>query len=407
MPPAPGIVTSGTGPPNAVVEIQPGMNVQPVVLVDQNGQYVTTSGSTATAGYLADLTGSVAVFAAPAPIVGQVLTATSGSTATWQSGSTETAGYLATTGASVFVAGGAAPSTGMELVATSGTAATWQFGASGILTTLGDMLFENSTPALARLAGNTTATKMFLTQTGSGTVSANPAWGTIASTDIPPNVALTGSPTATTATTSDNTTRIATDAFVQSAIAAVGVPNQSGYATWTFNWDLVGVVDALFNYPGMASGDLVLTRFLYLPVASTLGGSVDLYWHTGGGGNAETYVGVYALVGGNAVLQGSASPDLSAQATGWVTLSTGQTSWPAGWYALGYAAGTQASSGAASAPFIAAGGAEQAGAYLPGDTFAPIPAVAYYANSYTSLPGTVALSHFTTKSYVLMNAALR
>jgi hypothetical protein len=36
----PGISTSAA-PPNAVVEVQPGMNVQPVVLVDQNGQYVT------------------------------------------------------------------------------------------------------------------------------------------------------------------------------------------------------------------------------------------------------------------------------------------------------------------------------------------------------------------------------
>jgi hypothetical protein len=172
---APGIVTSGVGPPNAAVTIQPGMVAQPVVLVDQNGNFVTSSGSLATAGYLATQT------------------------------------------TSVYVAGGSAPTTGQELIATSGTTATWQFGASGVLTTLGDMLFENSTPALARLAGNTSTTKMFLTQTGNGTVSANPAWGTIASTDLPPSVALTGSPTATTASAGDNTTRIATDAFVTTA----------------------------------------------------------------------------------------------------------------------------------------------------------------------------------------------
>lgn len=38
-----GITTSGYGPPNAVVQIQPGMLVQPTVLVDQDGQYVTVS----------------------------------------------------------------------------------------------------------------------------------------------------------------------------------------------------------------------------------------------------------------------------------------------------------------------------------------------------------------------------
>ena len=61
MPAAPGIVTSGTGAPNAVVQIQPGMTVQPVVLVDQAGQYLATSGSAVTAGYLATQTTSVYV----------------------------------------------------------------------------------------------------------------------------------------------------------------------------------------------------------------------------------------------------------------------------------------------------------------------------------------------------------
>lgn len=56
---------------------------------------------------------------------------------------------------------------------------------SGIMTTLGDMIYENATPAPARLAGNTTATKNFLTQTGNGTISAAPAWGTIAAGDVP------------------------------------------------------------------------------------------------------------------------------------------------------------------------------------------------------------------------------
>ncbi len=53
------------------------------------------------------------------------------------------------------------------------------------LTTLGDILSVNSTPALARVAGQTSTTKNFLTQTGTGTVSALPGWGTIASSDLP------------------------------------------------------------------------------------------------------------------------------------------------------------------------------------------------------------------------------
>ena len=50
---------------------------------------------------------------------------------------------------------------------------------------LGDILHGNATPKWARLAGQITTTKKFLTQTGSGSVSAVPAWGTIAAGDIP------------------------------------------------------------------------------------------------------------------------------------------------------------------------------------------------------------------------------
>jgi len=53
------------------------------------------------------------------------------------------------------------------------------------MTTLGDIIYENATPAATRLAGNTSATKNFLTQTGNGTISAAPVWGTIAAGDVP------------------------------------------------------------------------------------------------------------------------------------------------------------------------------------------------------------------------------
>ena len=69
---------------------------------------------------------------------------------------------------------------------TGGTPGTWaQAGSTIPLTTLGDTLYENATPALARLPGNTSGTKNFLTQTGTGSASAAPAWGTIAAGDLP------------------------------------------------------------------------------------------------------------------------------------------------------------------------------------------------------------------------------
>ncbi len=88
----------------------------------------------------------------------------------------------------VSVSSATAPTNGQVLTATSGTAATWQTPSAGFtnpMTTLGDIIYENVTPAAARLAGNTTSTKNFLTQTGTGVVSAAPAWGTIAAGDVP------------------------------------------------------------------------------------------------------------------------------------------------------------------------------------------------------------------------------
>jgi len=49
---------------------------------------------------------------------------------------------------------------------------------------LGDMMAGNATPLWQRVAGNITTTKMYLSQTGTGAVSALPVWAQIASGDI-------------------------------------------------------------------------------------------------------------------------------------------------------------------------------------------------------------------------------
>lgn len=50
---------------------------------------------------------------------------------------------------------------------------------------LGKLMYANSTPKWAGLAGNTTTTRKFLRQVGDGAISAAPAWDTIADGDIP------------------------------------------------------------------------------------------------------------------------------------------------------------------------------------------------------------------------------
>lgn len=59
------------------------------------------------------------------------------------------------------------------------------FNALSPLTTIGDLLYGGASGSGTRLAGNTTTTKKFLTQTGDGTNSTAPAWNTIAATDVP------------------------------------------------------------------------------------------------------------------------------------------------------------------------------------------------------------------------------
>ena len=50
--------------------------------------------------------------------------------------------------------------------------------------TLGDTLYASATNTLAKLAGNTTTTKRFLSQTGTGSVSAAPSWEVLDPSDI-------------------------------------------------------------------------------------------------------------------------------------------------------------------------------------------------------------------------------
>ncbi len=52
------------------------------------------------------------------------------------------------------------------------------------MTTTGDTLYESAANTASRLAGNTTTTTKFLTQTGTGTGSAAPGWNAIAASDI-------------------------------------------------------------------------------------------------------------------------------------------------------------------------------------------------------------------------------
>lgn len=57
-------------------------------------------------------------------------------------------------------------------------------GFANPMTTLGDLIYGGTSGTATRIAGNITTTKQFLSQTGTGTVSAAPSWATITGSDI-------------------------------------------------------------------------------------------------------------------------------------------------------------------------------------------------------------------------------
>ena len=86
------------------------------------------------------------------------------------------------------------PTTGLVLtsslplaIASGGTGAATAaaaFNALSPMTTTGDLSYESATATASRLAGPTSATKQFLTSTGTGSAAQAPAWGTIGQTDV-------------------------------------------------------------------------------------------------------------------------------------------------------------------------------------------------------------------------------
>jgi hypothetical protein len=103
---------------------------------------------------------------------------------------------------------------------------------SNVMTSLGDMIYGNAVGLPVRRSGNTTTTKMFLSQTGDGTSSAAPQWATAVTSvamTVPSAFAVSGSPITTTGTlavtaTGDTTQYIAGDG----SLVAFPITGQAG-----------------------------------------------------------------------------------------------------------------------------------------------------------------------------------
>jgi hypothetical protein len=115
------------------------------------------------------------------------------------------------------------------------------FNALSPLTTLGDTLYNDGTNDV-RLAGNTVASKSFLVQTGTGTVSAAPTWGSIVAGDVP--------------TLNQNTTGTAAGLSV-TLVATSGGTGQSSYAIGDILY--ASTTTALSKLADVATGNALIS----------------------------------------------------------------------------------------------------------------------------------------------------
>lgn len=88
------------------------------------------------------------------------------------------------TGNTYFAVSGPASSTKTYTFPNASGSVATSTGLGATAWVLGDIPYANSTPALTALAGNTTSTKKFLSQTGTGSVSAAPSWTALAKADV-------------------------------------------------------------------------------------------------------------------------------------------------------------------------------------------------------------------------------
>ena len=61
-------------------------------------------------------------------------------------------------------------------------------GFANPMTAVGDMIYGSTSGAATRLPGNTSTTKQFMVQTGTGSASSSPSWGSLATSDLPSSV---------------------------------------------------------------------------------------------------------------------------------------------------------------------------------------------------------------------------
>ncbi len=168
--------------------------------------------------------------------------------------------------------------------------------------TLGDTLYSSASNTLAKLAGNITATKKFLRQTGNGSISATPAWDTVTAADIPgaaltktddTNVTLTLDGSPTTALLNATSLTLGWNGLLSIARGGNNIGSQTTNGI-LFNNGTANTTSGSFKYDGTnltIAGTVISTRSQMVYVSSLNGSNT-----TGNGGVTAPYATIaYAL----------------------------------------------------------------------------------------------------------------
>jgi hypothetical protein len=321
------------------------------------------------------LTSAVTGFTVAGGTTSKTLTVSNTLTLAGTDSSTLNIGAGGTLGSAAFTASTAyAPAAGSSSITTVGTvgAGTWQGSAIGIsyggtgatsktagynaltpITTLGDIVYGDGANSATRLAGNTTTSKRFLTQTGTGAVSAAPGWNAIVDGDIPSALTgktynglslttnatgfqVSGGTTAKTLVVSNNLTLAGTDGSTLN----IGGGGTLGSAAFLTSFTANGVVYAS-STSALATGSGLTFNGSTLTVNSISVG------RGGGGVSSNTAVGNAALssnttgssntaVGQSALtVNTTASNNTAVGAYSLYTNTTGLANTAVGYYALG------------------------------------------------------------------------
>jgi trimeric autotransporter adhesin len=115
----------------------------------------------------------------------------------------------------------------------------YTFNSLSPMTTLGDIIYGGASGAGTRLAGNTTTSRRFLRQTGTGSASAAPAWDGLVAGDIPNNTAQSGY-------TEQSVT------FVNNGTGAAAPVSFNGGTARTISYNTIGAQPASSNLNSLA-----------------------------------------------------------------------------------------------------------------------------------------------------------